>query len=229
LDERDAVNRILLVEASEDLQTLVQELQGAGYAVSACPSGDAVVYLENETCPDAVVINLTHQPNDAIARELLAGDLLSDQVASIVLLSPEQAESLDSTLPVDDFLLWPSSTTELVARLRRARWRRSGVDSDNAVRCGDLVMDLGSYRVFVSGRPIDLTYKEYELLRFLATHPDKVFTRDALLNRVWGYDFYGGARTVDVHIRRLRSKLESASLSFIETVRNVGYRFKVSS
>jgi DNA-binding response OmpR family regulator len=229
LDERDAVNRILLVEASEDLQTLVQELQGAGYAVSACPSGDAVLQLENETCPDAVVINLTHQANDAIARELLADDLLPDQVASIVLLSPEQVESFDSTLPVDDFLLWPSTTTELVARLRRARWRRSGVDSDNAVRCGDLVMDLGSYRVFVSGRPIDLTYKEYELLRFLATHPDKVFTRDALLNRVWGYDFYGGARTVDVHIRRLRSKLESASLSFIETVRNVGYRFKVSS
>jgi DNA-binding response OmpR family regulator len=223
------VNRILLVEASEDLQTLVQELQGAGYAVSACPSGDAVLHLENETCPDAVVINLTHQPNDAIARERLADDLLPDQVASIVLLSTEQVESFDSTLPVDDFLLWPSAATELVARLRRARWRRSGVDSDNAVRCGNLVMDLGSYRVFVSGRPIDLTYKEYELLRFLATHPDKVFTRDALLNRVWGYDFYGGARTVDVHIRRLRSKLESASLSFIETVRNVGYRFKVSS
>jgi len=226
LHERDAVNRILLVEASEDLQTLVQELQGAGYAVSACPSGDAVVYLENEACPDAVVINLTHQPNDAIARELLADDLLPDQAASIVLMSPAQVKSLDSTLPVDDFLLWPSTTAELVARLRRARWRRSGVDSDNAVRCGDLVMDISSYRVFLSGHPIDLTYKEYELLRFLATHPDRVFTREALLNHVWGYEFYGGARTVDVHVRRLRSKLEDADHSFIETVRNVGYRFK---
>ena len=71
-----------------------------------------------------------------------------------------------------------------------------------------------------------LTYKEYELLRFLATNPDTVFTREALLNKVWGYDFYGGARTVDVHIRRLRSKIEDAHHSFIETVRNVGYRFR---
>ena len=222
------MNRILLVEASEDLQTLVRELQAAGYAVSACPSGETIAHLKDETCPDAVVINLTHQTGDAVARELLAGDM-PDQVATIVLLSPEQLQSFDSMLPVDDFLVWPASTSELVARLQRARWRRSGVDSDNAVRCGDLVMDLDSYRVFVGGHPVDLTYKEYELLRFLATHPDRVFTRDTLLNRVWGYEFYGGARTVDVHIRRLRSKLENASHALIETVRNVGYRFRVST
>ena len=222
------MNRILLIEASEDLQTLVRELEGAGYAVSACPSSDAPLHLEGDTCPDAVVINLTHQTSDAVASELVTGDLLPDQVATIALLSPEQLESFDSTLSVDDFLVWPASTSELVARLQRARWRLSGVDADNAVRCGDLVMDLDSYRVFVNGRAIDLTYKEYELLRFLATHPDRVFTRDTLLNRVWGYEFYGGARTVDVHIRRLRSKLEDVNLSFIETVRNVGYRFRVT-
>ena len=89
-------------------------------------------------------------------------------------------------------------------------------------------MDLTSYRVFVSGRPVDLTFKEYELLRVLASHPDQVFTRETLLNRVWGYEFFGGARTVDVHIRRLRSKMEDADHTFIETVRNVGYRFKPS-
>jgi two-component system alkaline phosphatase synthesis response regulator PhoP len=222
------VNRILIVEASEDLQTLARELQAAGYTVSACPSGEAAPHLEEETCPDAIVINLTHQPSDAIARELLAGESLPDQVATVVLLSSEQVETFDATLAVDDFLIWPASTIEVVTRLRHALWRRTGVDSDNAVRCGDLVMDLGSYRVFVSGHPIDLTYKEYELLRFLATHPDKVFTRDTLLNRVWGYEFYGGARTVDVHIRRLRSKLEDVNHSFIETVRNVGYRFKAT-
>ena len=83
----------------------------------------------------------------------------------------------------------------------------------------------GKSKAYVGGRPIDLTYKEVELLRFLATNQDKVFTREALLNRVWGYDFYGGARTVDVHIRRLRSKIEDRTHSFIETVRNVGYRF----
>jgi two-component system alkaline phosphatase synthesis response regulator PhoP len=222
------MNRILLVEASEDLQPLASELQAAGYDVFTCPSTDVAIQLEGETRPEAVLINLTHQPSDALARELLAGGPPLGQAATIALLSPEQAESFDSTLAVDDFLVWPAPTAELVARLRRAVWRRTGVDSDNAVRCGDLVMDLSSYRVFLGGRPVDLTYKEYELLRFLASHPDRVFTRDTLLNRVWGYEFYGGARTVDVHIRRLRSKLEDADHSFIETVRNVGYRFKPS-
>ena len=222
------MNRILLVEASEDLQPLACELQAAGYTVSTCPWSDTTAHLEGETPPDAVLINLIHQPNDALARELLAGDLRLGQTATIVLLAPEQVESFDSGLAADDFLVWPASSAELVVRLRRALWRRTGVDSNSAVRCGDLVMDLSSYRVFLSGRAIDLTYKEYELLRFLASHPDRVFTRETLLNRVWGYEFYGGARTVDVHIRRLRSKVEDANHSFIETVRNVGYRFKAS-
>ena len=88
-------------------------------------------------------------------------------------------------------------------------------------------MDLVNYTVHVAGRHVELTYKEYELLRFLATNRDRVFTRETLLNKVWGYDFYGGARTVDVHIRRLRSKIEDRHNVFIETVRNVGYRFRV--
>jgi DNA-binding response OmpR family regulator len=222
------MNRVLLIEASEDLQPLARELQAAGYTVLTCSSSDAAVHLEGETPPDAVLINLAHQPSDALARELLAGGLVLTQAATIALLAPEQAETFDSALAVDDFLVWPAPTAELVARLRRALWRRTGVDSNNAVRCGDLVMDLSSYRVFLSGRPVDLTYKEYELLRFLASQPDRVFNRETLLNRVWGYEFYGGARTVDVHIRRLRSKLEDADHSFIETVRNVGYRFKPS-
>jgi two-component system alkaline phosphatase synthesis response regulator PhoP len=113
-----------------------------------------------------------------------------------------------------------------MARIRRALWRRQGTTSANVIRCGDLLLDLGSYRVFVAGRPVELTYKEYELLRFLATHRDQVCTRETLLNRVWGYDFYGGPRTVDVHIRRLRSKIEDRDHTFIETVRSVGYRFR---
>jgi two-component system alkaline phosphatase synthesis response regulator PhoP len=87
-------------------------------------------------------------------------------------------------------------------------------------------MDLANYTVHVSGRPVELTYKEYELLRYLAQNQGRVVTRETLLSRVWGYDFYGGARTVDVHIRRLRSKIEDRHNTFVETVRNVGYRFR---
>ena len=87
------------------------------------------------------------------------------------------------------------------------------------------MIDLEKYEVSLNGSILTLTFKEYELLKFLATHPGKVFTRDAILNKVWGYDYYGGTRTVDVHIRRLRSKLEEGSQSFLETVRGVGYKF----
>ena len=89
-----------------------------------------------------------------------------------------------------------------------------------------VVIDEGSYQAKVNGRPLDLTFKEFELLRFLAGHPSRVFTRDQLLSEVWGYDYFGGTRTVDVHVRRLRAKLGDME-SLIGTVRNVGYRFTV--
>ena len=113
-----------------------------------------------------------------------------------------------------------------MARVRRAIWRRAGAEGSHLLRRGDLTIDQANYKVFVGGRPVQLTFKEYELLRFLAQNHDRVCTRETLLNRVWGYDFYGGCRTVDVHIRRLRSKIEDSSHTFIETVRNVGYRFR---
>ena len=100
------------------------------------------------------------------------------------------------------------------------------MDNEELIRCGDLVIDLAKCEVSLSGRLIPLTFKEYELLRFLASNRGRVFTREALLNKVWGYDYYGGDRTVDVHIRRLRSKIEDPTHTFIETVRNIGYKFR---
>ena len=93
------------------------------------------------------------------------------------------------------------------------------------VEHGPLALNLETYQAAVEGRPLDLTYMEYELLRFLATHPGKVFTREILLSRVWGYEYFGGARTVDVHVRRLRAKLGEEHANLIQTVRSVGYRF----
>lgn len=93
------------------------------------------------------------------------------------------------------------------------------------VEYGDLVLNLETYQAGIAGKPLDLTYMEYELLKFFVTHPGKVFTREQLLSRVWGYEYYGGARTVDVHVRRLRAKLGEEQANLIQTVRSVGYRF----
>jgi two-component system alkaline phosphatase synthesis response regulator PhoP len=161
-------------------------------------------------------------------RTLLRSTDRLHETAAIAVLRSDQLSSFDFSMGFDDFIVYPAITEEITARMQHAIWLKSGVDGDNTLRAGDLHIDLSNYKVYVNGRPIDLTYKEYELLRFLATNREKVFTREALLNRVWGYDFYGGARTVDVHIRRLRSKIEDRTHTFIETVRNVGYRFHLT-
>ena len=126
----------------------------------------------------------------------------------------------------DDFCPWPPAHGELEARLGLLLARRSPDGSTpRTIHFAELVMNLDTYQAAIAGRPLDLTYMEYELLRFLAARPGKVFTREELLSRVWGYDYYGGARTVDVHIRRLRAKLGEEHAGLIQTVRSVGYCF----
>jgi DNA-binding response OmpR family regulator len=125
----------------------------------------------------------------------------------------------------DDFCVQPARTDEIVARLAHLFWRTGRGLRPELIEHGPLVLNLETYQAAVAGRALDLTYMEYELLRFLAARPGKVFTRETLLSRVWGYEYYGGARTVDVHVRRLRAKLGEEHAHLIETVRSVGYRF----
>jgi DNA-binding response OmpR family regulator len=125
----------------------------------------------------------------------------------------------------DDFLVAGGSVAEVEARLAHLFWRTGRGKQHDLIVYGPLALNLETYQAALSGRPLDLTFMEYELLRFLAAHPGKVFTREILLSRVWGYEYFGGARTVDVHIRRLRAKLGEEHANLIETVRSVGYRF----
>ena len=125
----------------------------------------------------------------------------------------------------DEFLYPGAPEGELRVRLAMLR-RRYGAADGSVVRLGDLLIDTDTYKVTAAGRSLDLTFKEFELLRFLATHAGRVYTRPALLREVWGYDFYGGTRTVDVHVRRLRAKLGADHEQLIETVRSVGYRIR---
>jgi len=125
----------------------------------------------------------------------------------------------------DDICLEPVNSDELTTRLAHLFWRTGRGLRPELVEHGPLVLNLETYQAAVSGRVLDLTYMEYELLRFLSARPGKVFTRETLLSRVWGYEYYGGARTVDVHVRRVRAKLGEEHAHLIQTVRSVGYRF----
>ena len=184
---------------------------------------------ESEPVPDnidAVVLHLPSLTENTHARELIEKAEVEDGPGLVLIAGPEHVAAFDPLRDVDEFILEGATADELTARVRRVLWRLQRHDSSSVLKCGELVMDLANYTVYIAGRPVELTFKEYELLRFLAVNRDRVFGREALLNNVWGYDFYGGARTVDVHIRRLRSKIEDRHTSFIETVRNVGYRFR---
>lgn len=125
----------------------------------------------------------------------------------------------------DDFCLTPFHPSELEARVRHLFFRMGGATRPELIEYEGLVLNLETYQAVIENRPLDLTYMEYELLKFLASHPGKVFTRETLLSRVWGYEYYGGARTVDVHVRRLRAKLGEENAGLIQTIRSVGYKF----
>jgi DNA-binding response OmpR family regulator len=136
--------------------------------------------------------------------------------------------AVSSDWGVSDVILDSAGPAEVDARIRLALGRADqDKPNDARISASGIVIDEASYSVKVHNKPLDLTYKEFELLRFLATHPSRVFTREQLLSEVWGYDYFGGTRTVDVHVRRLRAKLGDME-QIIGTVRNVGYRFNVA-
>ena len=160
----------------------------------------------------------------AICRAVRKGDVVVEPL--LLLIGGAHLDELELRDELfDDFCVDPFHPRELEARLRHLFWGAGSGVAPDLITYGDLILNVETYQAAIAGRPIDLTYMEYELLKFLAQHPGKVFTRETLLSRVWGYEYYGGARTVDVHIRRLRSKLGEEHANLISTVRSVGYRF----
>ncbi|MEP6843848.1 MAG: response regulator transcription factor [Pseudolysinimonas sp.] len=147
-------------------------------------------------------------------------------VPLVLVLTEGGLTAVSADWGIDDVLLETAGPAEVDARIRLVIGRFAQEKSSSKIQASGVVIDEASYSAKVHGRPLDLTYKEFELLRFLATHPSRVFTREQLLSEVWGYDYFGGTRTVDVHVRRLRAKLGDLE-SLIGTVRNVGYRFNV--
>jgi DNA-binding response OmpR family regulator len=147
-------------------------------------------------------------------------------VPMILILTEGGLTAVSADWGANDVVLESAGPAEVDARIRLVIGRMAQADSASKIQASGVVIDEASYSAKVHGRPLDLTFKEFELLRFFATHPSRVFTREQLLSEVWGYDYFGGTRTVDVHVRRLRAKLGDLE-SLIGTVRNVGYRFNV--
>lgn len=175
--------------------------------------------------PDVMVLN----PDGALwaMSDFCRAVKTEEPLADIPLIAIVNEEELGREMPggIQDIFCRPLRTPECVARILMMYRKSNRLTGKNFIRTGDLEIDVAKYEVRVGDRKMDLTYTEYELLKFLASHPGNVFSRDVLLNKVWGYEYYGGARTVDVHVRRLRSKIEFKSKRFIETVRNIGYKF----
>lgn len=175
--------------------------------------GLTAVVLVNPTLPVA---------RDVRAAMNKAGGWLSRLPLIAAIGSINRLEDMDMLKVVDDFLVSPGGAGELVSRVKVVAVRRGG--EGKVIDFGELIINLDAHQALLNGKPVDMTYKEFELLRTLASSPGRAFSREELLMSIWGYDYFGGTRTVDVHIRRLRAKIEG-SRRYIETVHSVGYRF----
>ena len=213
---------LMLTDADGPSASVLPALDLLNHRVTVAPTRTVSGNLEGRS-PDVVLLD---GRTDLITARNLAQLLTTKGLNAPVLmvLTIGGITAVAANWMVDDVVLDTAGPAEVQARLRLATSRTSDLADDDArIRAGSVVIDEAAYSAHVNGAPLNLTYKEFELLKFLAQHPGKVLTRAQLLKEVWGYDYYGGTRTVDVHVRRLRAKLGADHEHLIITVRNVGY------
>jgi len=214
----------IIANESEQARKLRAELAQRGFDCLIVPHNDEEIEQIAGQPLGVMLLDTNEATTGSEAWEQAQRIRQERQIPLIALVSREKLNGLDSS--IDDFVVKPWELNEVTVRIKRILRKKESIDSEDIIRCGDLVIDSTKCEVSLSGKPIMLTFKEYQLLKFLASNKGKVFTRESLLNKVWGWDYYGGDRTVDVHIRRLRSKIEDPIHTFIETVRNIGYRLR---
>ena len=213
---------LLLLTTESNSDAVLESLSLLSHQVRVLPADTAAV-LEAENA-DVVLVDARTDLAGARSMCRLLGGAANARVAAI--LTEGGLVAVNADWEIDDFLLPGIGPAELDARLRllAVRGGQAGDDAEHTTTLGELVIDEDTYTARLRGRPLDLTYKEFELLKFLSQNAGRVYTRAQLLHEVWGYDFFGGTRTVDVHVRRLRAKLGTEHESLIGTVRNVGYK-----
>ncbi|WP_134766780.1 response regulator transcription factor [Nocardioides sp. 1609] len=218
---------LLLTSALQPSAAVLPALALLGHQVKILPAEGSAL-LE---APESDLLLVDGRQDLAGARDLCRLIRTTGTDVPVLLVVTEGGLSVVShDWGMDDVVLHTCGPAELEARIKLAIGRltavRNAADPDaHVIRSGEVVVDEATYTAKIGGRPLDLTFKEFELLKFLAQHPGRVFSRQQLLQEVWGYDYFGGTRTVDVHVRRLRAKLGVENETLIGTVRNVGYRF----
>ncbi len=218
------MSRLFIIAHAELARRLSREFEAEGFSCYTSAPSEDVSHIGAEVFLVEVEGAQSFEQTEKICSSLK----LERRLPLIALISRKSLVARPGelkTLPCDDFVMEPYDKQELLLRVKKIIGNENHA-TDKLLIAGDLIINTTQAEIFLRGKAIDLTFREYELLRFLASHPGRMYSRDALLNHVWGYDYFGGDRTVDVHIRRLRSKIEDAGHSFIDTVRNMGYRFR---
>ncbi|MHB8760987.1 MAG: winged helix-turn-helix domain-containing protein [Coriobacteriia bacterium] len=221
------VKRVVVVADDLHSRAWVESAIGAlDVAIAYCPIPELGTRLGNAP-GDLMIVDAGRSPEEAIAlaESAAAG---GSEIRMLLVLEHEALERL--RLPVrcsTDFVVRGALPIEVAARVRALLWPGEEVTADEIIRVDDLALNLATYQAHVHGEPVEFTYLEYALFSFLVTHPNRVYSREVLLSRVWDTDYFGGARTVDVHVRRIRAKLGPDVASRLETVRNVGYLWRM--
>lgn len=219
--------QVLLLTGSPDHASVLPALQLLGHEVSAAPAENGS--LVHSARADILLVDAR---SDLVGARALcqSARALRLNVPVLLVLTEGGMAVVAPAWGADDVVLATAGPAEVEARLRLAAQRSEPSEpAPSRIRVHGVMIDEDSYTAKVAGRPLNLTFKEFELLKYLAAHPGRVFTRESLLQEVWGYDYFGGTRTVDVHVRRLRAKLGPDHEQLIGTVRNVGYRFSAAN
>ncbi len=210
------------IDAADPLARMLAEL---GFSPRRVASGEPALRPDDPGGVGPALPEVAIVLDDTSVCDRLREDEDLAEVPILVSVADCDLLPANGVLDATELIVAPFSAAELETRIARARRAVHGVEDGDIVRAGGLELNLATYQATVDGDPVDFTYLEYALLKFLITHPRRAFSREALLSRVWGYDFYGGARTVDVHVRRVRAKLGAEHAEKLQTVRRVGYRF----
>lgn len=214
---------LFIADSLDNAHKFQSVLSGLDVDVVAGPSAQFKKLLAQHPSHDLVIYEARGDALDTVAQ---AESLLVEDGSTSMLVIVNEAQLSEFRLPVQikaDFVVHGASAEECAARIRQLLWPGNESSTSDYISVDNMTINLATYQVKVNGEPLDFTYLEYALLAFLVTHPGRTYSRDALLRRVWGFDYYGGSRTVDVHVRRVRAKLGPELAQRLETVRGVGY------